>query len=162
MMNNHLTSQEMEALLMEPKSGNRQPHLANCESCMDELESFQAAIADFRSAATASARQQYRAAAIPTGSYARPRMMWSMVAAAVLICTAEPILLHRTLNHADVVTVPQQQAQGTVSDAGSDAQLLSNVQDDLSASVPGPMLPLASTDTTSSTSASTNVAKENE
>jgi hypothetical protein len=157
MISQHLTSEEMEALLMEPEPGDRSPHLAQCELCTEEFESLEATIGELRTAMTASALQHNRVAAMPVMSNTRPRMMWGLAAAAALICGASSMVLHRVPSKMDAGNLPQQQAKAAVSD--SDAQLLSNVEDDLSASVPGPMLPLAST---KSADTSTNTAKENE
>jgi hypothetical protein len=57
-----------------------------------------------------------------------------------------------------VVQAPQPQVQGAV----SDEQLMSDIQQDLSASVPQAMLPLTAKDASASTTGSTSNPKENE
>jgi len=160
MNHDHLTSEEMEALLMEPESMDRSTHLAQCELCMEEFESLHATIADLRVAVKASASQQYRLGALEVRFDGRPRMMWGLVVAAALICVTGPLVLHSRPSDTDDARVSQAQVQATVSE--SDAQLLSNVEDDVSASVPSAMLPLASTDTANLNGVSTSVSKENE
>jgi len=150
MMVGHLTSEQMEALLMQPESIDRSQHLAHCDRCMAEFESLHAMIGDLRTAVAGYAGQHHRATALPVMSYASPRPMWglAMAAGAALICVTSSIVLHERAAHVAPVIVSQQQAEG----ADSDEQMMSNVQDDLSASVPQPMLPLASTNATDSTS----------
>jgi hypothetical protein len=158
MIENHLTGEEMDALLMEPELRDRSQHLVDCDLCLTEFESLQRVMGELRTAVIASAEQHYRAAALPAISQQRPRLMWGLAAAAAFICVVGSITLHQRPVPVAVVNAPQQQVQGGV----SDEQMLSNVQEDLSASVPQPMLPLAATDATDSTYASTDGAKENE
>jgi hypothetical protein len=156
MMDSHLTSEQMEELLMEPEAIGRSQHLAQCDGCTAEFESLRATIGDLRTAVAGYAGQHHRAAELPAISYARPRPMWglAMAAGAALLCVTSSLVWHERASHVAPVIVSQQQAEG----ADSDEQMMSNVQDDLSASVPQPMLPLASSNATDSTSG----AKETE
>ena len=162
MNNNHLTSEQMEALLSDPESRDRSQHLSVCETCSAELESLLAGIGDLRSAVIASAALHRKVAVLPTVSHRSPRVMWTVLAAAAFLCVVGPIAMHQKQARVITVNTSSQQVQAAV----SDEQLMSNIQDDLSSSVPKPMLPLAAS--ASSTGAATTTynsrynSKENE
>lgn len=158
MNNDHLTSEQLEALLSDPESRNRPQHLSSCEACSAEVESLLVVMDDLRNAAIASAERHRRVAVLPTVSHRRPQVMWTVLAAAALICIAGPIAVRQRPVHVIVVNAPKQQMQGAV----SDEQLLSNIQDDLSSSVPKPMLPLAASVASTDATTSTYRSKENE
>jgi hypothetical protein len=162
MNNDHLTSEEMEALLWDSEARGRSQHLRVCGACSAEFESLRAAMSDLRAAVIASAEQHRRMAVMPVPAHRTPRMMWSLLAATALICIAGPLALHQRSTHVAVVHAPKQQVQGAV----SDEQLLSDIQEDLSSPVPQAMLPLAasgaSTGKTSSIYSSRFNSKENE
>jgi hypothetical protein len=156
MNNDHLTSEEMDALLTDPETRGRSQHLGMCSMCSAEFDSLLAAVSDLRVAVIASAEGHRRLAVIP--AQRTPRAMWGLVAAAALLCVAGPIVLHQKPAHVAVVQTPQPQVQGAV----SDEQLMSDIQQDLSSSVPQAMLPLAAKDASESTTGSTSNSKENE
>jgi hypothetical protein len=84
--------------------------------------------------------------------------MWSLVAATVLLCLAGPIVLRHRPAPVAVVQAPAPQVQAAV----SDEQLMSDIQQDLSSSVPQAMLPLTAKDASVSATDATSNSKENE
>jgi hypothetical protein len=158
MNNDHLTSEQMDALLSHPETRERSQHLRVCGTCSDELESLRAVVSDLRTAVIGSAAEHRRCAVMPAPAQRTPRAMWSLVAATALLCVAGPILLHTKPAHVAVVPTPQPQVQGAV----SDEQLMSDIQQDLSSSVPQAMLPLAAKDASASATGATSNVKENE
>jgi anti-sigma factor RsiW len=166
MKNNHLTSEEMDALLLGSESKDRSQHLSVCPACSAEFESLLAVMDDLRIATIASAEQHRRVAVMPAPSHRTPRVMWALLTAAALICVAGPLAVRHRPTRVTAVSAPRQQLQGAV----SDEQLLSDIQDDLSAPVPKPMLPLVAsvvpsrpaTSTYNSIDSATYGAKENE
>jgi anti-sigma factor RsiW len=162
MNNDHLTSEEMEALLSDLQAKepqDRAQHLEVCPQCLAEVESLRGTLEDLRTAATASAEYHRRVAVMPAPSYRTPRMMWSLLAAMALICIAVPVTVHQKRAGVTMVSAPVQAPQVTVSVAVTDEQVWNSIQDDLSSSVPKPLLPLAAASTDSTTS--TDNTKEN-
>jgi hypothetical protein len=158
MNNDHLTSEEMDALLTDPETRGRSQHLRVCGTCSAEFDSLLAAVSDLRVAVIASAEGHRRLAVMPAPAQRTPRAMWGLVAAVALLCVAGPIVLHQKPAHVAVVQALQPQVQGAV----SDEQLMSDIQQDLSSSVPQAMLPLTAKDASASTAGSTSNLKENE
>ncbi len=158
MNNDHLTVEQMEALLSNPEMRERSQHLQLCGSCLEEFESLRAVISDLRAAVVASYEVHRRLAVMPERAYRTPRALWSLVAAAVLLCAAAPIALHHRPTHVAVVQPPIQQVQAAV----SDDQVMSDVQQDLSSSVPQGLLPLTASDAPTQATGSTSSSKENE
>jgi hypothetical protein len=158
MNNDHLTSEQIEALLLDPESRDRSQHLNVCQACSAEFESLLVVMGDLRSAAIASAEQHRRVAVMPAPSHRTPRVMWSLLMAAALICIAGPLAVRQRPARIIAVDAPKQQLQGAV----SDEQLLSNIEDDLSSPLPRPMLPLAASVASTDPTASTYRSKENE
>ena len=161
MNGNHLTSEEMDTLMMDAEARERSQHLRVCGACAEEFESLRAALGELRVAVIASAEKHRQVAVMPAPAHRTPRAMWSLVAAAVLLCVAGPIALHHKPAHVAVVQMPKPQTQVAVSEV-SDAQLMSDIQQDLSSSVPQAMLPLTTKDASASTTGSTSNSKENE
>jgi len=163
MNNDHLTSEEMEALLSDlpatVRALDRSEHLKVCAQCSAEVESLRGALEDLRTAAVASAEHHRRVAVMPAPSHRTPRMMWTLLAAMVLICIAVPLTVHQRHAGVTMVSAPVQAPQATVSVAVTDEQVWNSIQDDLSSSVPKPLLPLAAASTDSTTS--TDNTKEN-
>jgi hypothetical protein len=181
MKNDHLTSEEIDALLLDsgsldlvsldsesldPKSRDRSQHLSVCQVCSAEFESLLTVMGDLRIAAIASAEQHRRVSVMPTPSHRTPRVMWALLTAAALICVAGPLAVRHRPTRVTAVSAPAQQLQGVI----SDEQLLSDIQDDLSSPVPRPMLPLVAsvvstrpaTSTYSATDSATSTSRENE
>jgi anti-sigma factor RsiW len=158
MNSGHLTSEQMDALLAHPETPEGSQHLEVCAACSAELESLQAVMTDLRAAVIGSAGEHRRLAVMPAPAQRTPRAMWSLVAATALLCVAGPILMHTRPAHVAVVQAPQPQVQGAV----SDEQLMSDIQQDLSSSVPQAMLPLTAKDASVSATDATSNVKENE
>ena len=158
MNGDHLTSEEMDVLLMDAEARERSQHLRVCGACREEFESLRAAVGGLRVAVVASAEKHRRMAVMPAPAHRTRRALWSLVAAAMLLCAAGPVVLHHKPAHVAVVQVPKPQAQVAV----SDEQLMSDIQQDLSASVPQAMLPLTAKDASSRATGSTSNSKENE
>ena len=161
MNDDHLSSEEMDGLLMDAEARERSQHLRVCSACAEEFESLRAAVSELRIAVIASAEKHRRVAVMPAPAHRTPRAMWSLVAAAVLLCVAGPVVLHHKPTHVAVVQMPKPQVQVAVSEV-SDAQLMSDIQQDLSSSVPQAMLPLTAKDASASATGSTSNSKENE
>jgi hypothetical protein len=158
MNNNHLTVEQIEALLSNPENRQRPQHLQGCAVCSAEFESLLTAMTDMRSALIASSQHHRRLAVMPAPAHRTPRALWSLVAATALLFVAGPIALHHKPSHRAAVPPPPPSVQAAM----SDEQLMSDVQQDLSSSVSQGMLPLAAKDASSETTASTSSSKENE
>jgi hypothetical protein len=158
MNNEHLTIEQMEALLSNPETQEGLQHLQVCGACAEEFESLRAVVSDLRAAVIGSSEVHRRVAVMPAPAQRTPRAMWSLVAATVLLCVAVPMVLHQRPAHVAVVKAPAPQVQAAV----SDEQLMSDVEQDLSSSVPQEMLPLTVKDASAGAAGSTSNAKENE
>jgi anti-sigma factor RsiW len=158
MNNDHLTIEQMEALLSHPEAQERSQHLQECGRCAEELESLRAVVSDLRGAVIAASVVHRQRAVMPAPAQRTPRALWSLVAAAALLCVAAPIALHQRPAHAPAVQTPAPQVQAAV----SDEQLMSDVQQDLSSSVPQGLLPLTAKDASDGAAGSTSNSKENE
>jgi hypothetical protein len=148
----HLTNEQFVTLLISPGAGH--PHLRSCELCASQLEGLRSSIGDLRDASIVAAERHYRAAvraqAAPRRTQ-RPRLAWAATAVAAALFLGVPFAAKlRTPVHPTVAATP---VAGPLTNASnlSDDQLLNNVDSDLSASVPSPLLPLESTSTTAST-----------
>ena len=165
MNNDHLTNEEMEVLLSDTPAKvqalDRLLHVKVCPQCSEEVESLRSVLDDLRSAAVASAEHHRRVAMLPVASQRTPRMMWTLVTAMALICVAVPVTVHQRHAAVTVVSAPVKETQTTVTAAVTDEQLWNSIQDDLSASVPKPMLPLDATSTDPTSTPSGDNAKEN-
>jgi hypothetical protein len=154
-MKDHLTSEQMEALVLDAKGDasarEGAEHLRDCAMCSTELESLRMAMSDLRATVIASSERHRRLAMMPAPERRTPRLMWALASAVLLICTAVPLALHTRVAPVAVVRAPKSPVQGTV----SDEQLMSDIQEDLSSPVPQSMLPLAAS------IASTNKASVN-
>lgn len=158
MNNDHLNVEQMEALLWEPEARKRSQHLRGCGACAEEFEALQAVVHDLRGAVVAASAVHRQRAVMPAPAQRTPRALWSLVAAAVLLCVAGPFALHQRTAHVPVSQGTAAQAQAAV----SDEQLMSDVQADLSSSVPQAMLPLTAKDASGEAAGSTSNVKENE
>jgi hypothetical protein len=153
----HLTNEQCDNLLLSPDTDH--PHLQSCALCSSQLTALRSSIGDLRTTSIAAADRHYRAALFSKALQQRqpkkslgPRLAWAATAFAGLLFISLPFVsrfqgLRTTPAIAAPVTVP-----ATVASNLSDEQLLSNIQSDLSASVPSPLLPLDSTSTTTTSS----------
>ncbi len=157
MNNDHLTVEQMEALLSNPEMRERTQHLQVCDFCSEEFESLHIVMRDLRTAVVASSEVHRRLAVMPGSAHRTPRALWSLVTAAALLCAAVPIALHHKPAHVAVVQPPVQQAQVAM----SDDEVMSDVQEDLSSSVPRSLLPLTANDEPT-TAGSISSSKEKE
>jgi hypothetical protein len=134
-----LTTEELDALLFQPT----QARLAPAQSA--ELASLRSVLADFRTASIAAADHHHRHASIAPARSRTMIALWAFTAAALLVSVASPMAFHHhpTPIPAIAAIAPQQPAP-----AVSDEVLLADVQADLDASVPSPMLPLTTNLTT--------------
>jgi hypothetical protein len=152
----HLTNEQFVTLLLSSGAGH--PHLRSCELCASQLEGLRSSIGDLRDASVIAAERHYRAAvrdrAVRQRTPHRPRFAWAITALAGVLFIGAPFAAKfgtfRSPAHPPVavatVTPPANAASNL-----SDDQLLNNIDSDLSASVPSPLLPLESTSTTAST-----------
>jgi len=135
-----LTTEELDALFFRPAEANT----AIAQSA--ELTALQSVFTDLRTASMAAADHHRRHASIaPTRSRAMS-VIWAFAAAVIVLCAALPMFFRHHATTAPVVVTTAQQAVPTV----SDEVLLADVQADLDASVPSPMLPLTTSTTTKS------------
>jgi hypothetical protein len=134
---NPLTTEQLDALLHNPEQTNTDA----------ELTSLRATLSDLRAATIATVEHHHQHARfIPTRNNAA--RIWTFATAALILCAAAPVALHHRVTPAAPVAVAVQQPAATV----SDDVLFANVQADLDASVPSPLLPLSTDTTTNSTS----------
>ncbi len=135
-MNSHLTSEQMDGLLSARPSEDVVRHVAGCVRCTAEIGSLRGVLTGLREGATAAA-EHHRGLAGPRNHTRRaPQVAWSLAAIALFVSVGAPLAVHR-FHGFDRPAVAAQPAT-----AISDEALLSSVQDDLSYSVPGPLLPL--------------------
>jgi len=130
-----LPTEQLDALLHHPEHSNSDP----------ELASLRAVLTDLRTASITAASYHHRHASItPTRTHGA---LWGVFAtAAVLLCAATPLAFHHHPTPIQPVAVAPQPQTTPISD---DA-LFADVQADINASVPSPLLPLTS-DTTNTT-----------
>mgnify|MGYP001602170515 CR=1 FL=1 len=133
-------SSAVEAALAGPHD-----HLRNCMTCSAELEGLRESLAFFRQAASSYAEQTYsrpfaRKASIAPSPRYRSHVLYWATAAVLALAVALPLGLHR--QHAPL---PQPAAAAAISTQApeSDEALLDGIAQDLSASVPAAMQPLA-------------------
>lgn len=155
----HLTHEQLcdliladSALQPENESGDRNPdsdvveaHLRACLICSAELKSLRDSLSHFRDASVSYARQEFaqsyarRSSIAPPHSYLSQPLYWT---AAVLVFVAAlfPLSMHRQHPISrGVATVTSASPQTTESDAA----LLADIDQEISADVPEPMQPLA-------------------
>ena len=136
-----LTTEELDALLFQP-SGAR---LTIAQS--DELDALRSVLTDFRAASVIAAEHHYHRASITPTRSRTTSVFWAFAAAALLVSIASPMAFrHHPAPIPAVATVSPQQPIPAI----SDEVLLADVQADLDASVPSPMLPLTNSTTTKS------------
>ncbi|MGC9200160.1 MAG: anti-sigma factor family protein [Acidobacteriaceae bacterium] len=185
----HLTSQRLDALLWGSESPAEAAHLQTCVACREEFESLRLNMRELRAALVGVAAEQRRMAVMPAPAHRTRRAMWavwSMAAAAALLCVCAPLSYYSrggsrpaAMERSSVaVSMPAAHASARVrfaSDAPvtvsmsvksstkiSDVQLMSDIEQDLSSSVPQAMLPLTVRDSGQSPAGTRANGKENE
>jgi hypothetical protein len=122
-----------------------QAHLQACLICSAELKSLRDSLSHFREASVSYARQEFaasyarRSSIAPPHSYLSQPLYWT---AAVVVFAAAlfPLSMHRqhpVSHNAAMVTLASPQT------SESDAALLADIDQQISADVPAPMEPLA-------------------
>jgi len=130
-----LSTEQLDALLHHPEHSSSDP----------ELASLRAVLVDLHTASTAAANHHHSRASI-TRTHTHGILWAAFATAAVLLCAATPLAFHHHPTPIQPVAVAPQPHTAAISD---DA-LFADVQADIDASVPSPLLPLTS-DTTNST-----------
>jgi hypothetical protein len=169
----HLTHEQLCDLILadsslQPKSESQnnlrtgsdvvQAHLQACPLCSAELTSLRDSISHFRDASVSYARQEFaqsyahRSSIAPPHSYLSQPLYWT-AAAVVFVAALFPLSMHRQHPMAPGVTKATSSSPQTTE---SDAALLADIDQEISADVPAPMQPLAdpTAGATSATSAS--------
>ena len=160
------------AVLMA-RNETSQEHLRNCLICASELDLMRSSVAGFHDASTALAdrelaRRPIRPRFAPiygaASSAASSRFAFVWATAALVIAAVIPLgLLNPRFNPmVEPNTISTQPAVSTDSSSQSDAALLDDIDQDLSAAVPTPMQPLAGPSAeTSAEPASTDTQDQN-
>jgi hypothetical protein len=171
----HLTHEQLcdlilaeRSLPLEDESANNgkqgsdvvQAHLRACLICSAELKSLRDSLSHFRDASVSYARQEFAqsyahgSSIAPPHSYLSQPLYWT-AAAVVFVAALFPLSMHRqhpisggAITATTALTSPQADE--------SDAALLADIDQEISADVPAPMQPLAdpTAGATSATSAS--------
>jgi len=153
-MSSHLTSHQLDALLHHDESAETRQHLAHCALCAEELASLRSNVFHLRLATTALAEQhRLTPALVSSRTSISVRAGWAFASIILVASIAAPLAMHHSTA---VRTAATSQITTHIAPQIADEALLSSIEDDLSASVPSPMLPLA---TTSPTSTSRNSRK---
>lgn len=159
-MNLHLTHEQLcdlilaeRSLPMEDESPNDskqspnvvQAHLQACSICSAELTSLRDSLSHFRDASVSYARQEFaqsyehRSSIAPPHSYLSQPLYW-IAAAIVFVAALFPLSMHRLRPIPRGVPVATSSSPHTTE---SDAALLADIDQEISADVPAPMEPLA-------------------
>jgi hypothetical protein len=129
--NNPLSTPDLDALLLNPQQ-SADPELASLAATLRDLRESSLAAADF-----------HQRHAIVTPHHRIPRAAWVFATAALALCTAAPFAFHRTPAPTPIAVVATPQPTPAI----SDENLFADIQNDLNANVPDPMLPLTATST---------------
>lgn len=151
-MTPHLTHDELAAVLVGDASdaaanAASQDHLCACPACSTELDALRQPLALFSTAASAFAEREYaRPQPAARASYDPSlRPAWFALAAMALLVLLLPGVVHE--RRIASASAPQSTSTSEQSPqpftAESDDALLSEVDQDIAASVPSPMQPLA-------------------
>jgi hypothetical protein len=155
----HLSSEELERAMAGQAEPRALEHVAGCEACAAEIASFQRMFGELRESATEMATEQRRMAVV-----ARPAKragVWGYATAAVVfVAVGLPVAMHHPAVKTPVVAGPANGAEGDAASV-SDAELMTNVQNDLSSNVPEPMRALEGTVDNGSTTGSDNKTNSN-
>jgi hypothetical protein len=148
----HLTNEQFDALLFSQATDH--PHLQTCTLCATQLSELRSSIGDLRVTSVAAAERHYSSAvsarATRQRSRLQPRLTWAATAFAGVLFISLPFVSRFRAPKTPVqtrVAVANVPAPKAADSNLSDAQLLSSIQNDLSATVPDPLLPLDSTST---------------
>ena len=136
-MNSHLNSEQLERVLAGRPSYEVSQHLGKCARCVEDVASMRVVLGDFRSAAAGSA-EYHQNFAEPVAAVRVPSTAWVLASVVLFAAIAAPFAVRHQEPVPSVVVA-------RAPDAISDEALLDNVQNDLSASVPESLLPLAGT-----------------
>jgi anti-sigma factor RsiW len=134
-MTEHLSGQRLAGFVCGDATPDERRHVAECPSCAAESARLESALGHFRGGMRAwsdeqSGRVLARLQSVPRRPPAPGWFRWPLLAAAALVLCLAPVYQTVRLN--------RQAAQ-----AQADAQLLEQVDREVSEAVPGPMEPLA-------------------
>src|SRR5271169_5378906 len=130
---------------LENDSNVVQAHLRACLTCSAELKSLRDSLSHFRDASVSYARQEFaqsyaqRSSIAPPHSYLSQPLYWT-AAAVVFVAALFPLSMHRQRPISHGVTTATSASPQTTE---SDAALLADIDQKISADVPAPMEPLA-------------------
>jgi len=144
-------------------------HLLECNACIAELAELRQSLAGFREAATmhAASQAQRHTVFVPAKKPAgyRQLALWSASAATLVVAVSAAFGVHRTQPAANQIpATPVQVAQAQTEavppvvphTVESDEALLASIDQDLSASIPSSMQPLADPTATAEQTTSTS------
>ncbi len=137
-----------------------QAHLRACPLCSAELTSLRDSLSHFRDASVSYARQEFaqsyanRSSIAPPHSYLSQPLYWT-AAAVAFVAALFPLSMHRQRPVTHSVTKATLSSPQTTE---SDAALLADIDQEISADVPAPMQPLA--DPTAGASSATSASDQ--
>ena len=139
-------AQQNDASASEAQVSEIQDHLRNCYACAAELATLTTSLSGYRDTVHAVAQRDFtalpRTAPSPLLGHRSPLhpVYWAIAATALVVA----LLPFTTPRHPSVVQPqPTRVAAPVAGSTESDAALLEDINEDLSASVPPPMQPLA-------------------
>jgi len=147
----------------KPDSDVVQAHLRACLVCSAELRSLRDSLSHFRNASVSYARQEFaqsyaqRSSIAPPHSYLSQPLYWT-AAAVVFVAALFPLSMHRQRPISHGVTTATLASPQTTE---SDAALLADIDQKISADVPAPMEPLADPTAGATSAASTSDQRSN-
>lgn len=150
-MTNHLTHQQLCDLLIDsaPEAA-ASAHLAACPACHSEFAALQSSLVSFRVASIQLAQRTidqrgpaHRPLLLPTRRTRRFLTVPAYVAAAAALAIAVLLPLHTTTPVAGPVVNTPVVNTAAAQPTESDEALFEQINQDVAASVPGPMEPLA-------------------
>jgi hypothetical protein len=155
----HLTEDQFGELLATPLRASHaspaQAHLLSCEQCADELATLRQSLSLFRQASTAYANNELRQMPLMSIPIRRPLLSpasqatWAFAAAATFLIALLPM---QSFRQQPLQSQPAVSSTALSASAESDEDLLNDINQEISASVPAPMQALA--DPTATTAAS--------
>ncbi len=185
----HLSSEAFDLLLSGADSPLHSAHLQVCSACREEFEELRRTMSQLQAALIGAAAEHRRRAMMPAPAHRTWRSMWvlwGLTAASALLCvfgsmfysngrplpfaaerppvTGQKPAPRSTAVMGSVASISQAtvSAPPRPSEQMSDAQLMSDIEQDLNSSVPQAMLPLAVRDAPQSLAGTTSNSKENE
>jgi hypothetical protein len=140
-MSGHLSPQEISEWAAGTRTMERENHLHQCAECRGELTRLQGVLLEFRDSLRDWSVSQHGAAPRPTWLTETPRavhrLRWALVAVTMILLAAIPIYRSRVQRH-------------VVDTSLEDAVLLEQIDTGVSRSVPAPMEPLVSLESSGS------------